>query len=922
MNLKELIVFGMENSQEPVIKNPVLRAALEEPGSMVGTPTKEVTQYGRRIYDTPGGEQVSEKSTTFYFNGKWLNVPSIHEGRAFTDDQLRRMIKQGQIQPTSVHGSRIEAEEAAASRSNMMKSHTKGFAGGGDVIGKPGGLVEPGVMYYAKKKKAYHHGTNRPKGYIPASEYAKKHGFKFTEQEWLLKRGQPHTSGNTLNTILAGPETLSTGQKNITRKYFFEKLKPVKVGGHFYVKADTPAKDLFKYLDKEVLNNTTVEAIGKILKNEKVNKLFQAGDYAGLKLALKEVKGVTDAQRANGLLRISQLMSGTTFRNEMPKVELNKVNAKKLFKGLENESGFGLYKNMWKKHKSDVISKSLGEGYATKSYDAFVNDARNAIAESLNISREKLGKFKVDINELTGLSSAYNNKTFSSSQFINLMDSELNRQGHRILLRGYGDHEAKLQRALKANNPSEARQVIKDWKTWKDDWFHGKGKFKGLDKKFRTKEVQDILPDFILGDDASKIYTQKRLKDFQKLNFPIAEEIKNFGYAKTVGATKKARSEQVLLKEVAAGDKKAVDFITKALAKQKVPKDQRGFIATAMVEDFAKMGLKGGKLLRWLQLEYDVAFESLIYDYHRRYKGHEPGLAREALFLPKLIAKWIPEAKKIPLIGGLFEPYEGGVFEGPDEVLEKRLSEIKGTEKENLGKIIGEKKLVKSYIDNNKRMEELSDEWHRLEDAKSETIRYGQEWDMDMTPNVKEIEKQQKEVEDKFAALEKLNSPDSLTGYHTAYQAAKEKQDTEYGVKEAEAHKKRVETLGGQERFEKEREKKRHEAYLEYKGGKERSFYLPKGKLKERVEDPLYKKPYTFLETENTPYDIWAPGSKFWDYHDLTDKHVGPAISREGNKEKWKQIYKMGGIDLMDRIGIAGGVSKMAEGGIMSLKKK
>ena len=30
----------------------------------------------------------------------------------------------------------------------------------------------------------------------------------------------------------------------------------------------------------------------------------------------------------------------------------------------------------------------------------------------------------------------------------------------------------------------------------------------------------------------------------------------------------------------------------------------------------------------------------------------------------------------------------------------------------------------------------------------------------------------------------------------------------------------------------------------------------------------------------------------------------------------------MGGIDLMDRIGIAGGVSKMAEGGIMSLKKK
>ena len=31
MNLKQLYIFGMENSQEPVIKNPVLRAALEGP---------------------------------------------------------------------------------------------------------------------------------------------------------------------------------------------------------------------------------------------------------------------------------------------------------------------------------------------------------------------------------------------------------------------------------------------------------------------------------------------------------------------------------------------------------------------------------------------------------------------------------------------------------------------------------------------------------------------------------------------------------------------------------------------------------------------------------------------------------------------------------------------------------------------------
>ena len=32
----------------------------------VGTPTEEVTQFDRRIYETPEGERVSEKSTTFF----------------------------------------------------------------------------------------------------------------------------------------------------------------------------------------------------------------------------------------------------------------------------------------------------------------------------------------------------------------------------------------------------------------------------------------------------------------------------------------------------------------------------------------------------------------------------------------------------------------------------------------------------------------------------------------------------------------------------------------------------------------------------------------------------------------------------------------------------------------------------------------
>ena len=96
MNLKELILFGMEESQEPVIKNPILQAALREPrpmtqGGPVGNPTGMITEYGRKVYETPGGEKVSEKSVTLQMGDTWINVPSIHGGKMYNQAQLEQM---------------------------------------------------------------------------------------------------------------------------------------------------------------------------------------------------------------------------------------------------------------------------------------------------------------------------------------------------------------------------------------------------------------------------------------------------------------------------------------------------------------------------------------------------------------------------------------------------------------------------------------------------------------------------------------------------------------------------------------------------------------------------------------------------------------------------------------------------------------
>jgi len=86
-------------------------------------------QYGRPIWeDIETGQRHSELSATFKYKGKWVNMPTLHNGKIYTTDQLIRFLKiddsalDGRI--TSTHNSKSEAEKAAKSRSDEMKQTT------------------------------------------------------------------------------------------------------------------------------------------------------------------------------------------------------------------------------------------------------------------------------------------------------------------------------------------------------------------------------------------------------------------------------------------------------------------------------------------------------------------------------------------------------------------------------------------------------------------------------------------------------------------------------------------------------------------------------------------------------------------------------------------------------------------------------
>ena len=56
MDLKQLIIFGIENSQEPEIKNPILRAALEGP-SITAQEPRIGLQGGQLVQNTADGSR-------------------------------------------------------------------------------------------------------------------------------------------------------------------------------------------------------------------------------------------------------------------------------------------------------------------------------------------------------------------------------------------------------------------------------------------------------------------------------------------------------------------------------------------------------------------------------------------------------------------------------------------------------------------------------------------------------------------------------------------------------------------------------------------------------------------------------------------------------------------------------------------------
>ena len=91
-------------------------------GNSAGSMTEFKSEAGRPIYISDNGEIVSEKSVTIKMGNKFVNVPSIHDGIEYSEDELAEMLDNKEIKPTSAHKSLELAEKAAQKRSPSLLS--------------------------------------------------------------------------------------------------------------------------------------------------------------------------------------------------------------------------------------------------------------------------------------------------------------------------------------------------------------------------------------------------------------------------------------------------------------------------------------------------------------------------------------------------------------------------------------------------------------------------------------------------------------------------------------------------------------------------------------------------------------------------------------------------------------------------------
>ena len=499
---QEMVRWALEESSEPVIKNPYLRSAFRSnlPSTEAGTIPPEF-------------DELSDREVEYYKTGPWSTREDYRKGQLVQPGPGRQGYR-GKREMSSETSKMYNSKEFQ----NMFKEELsdpdfKWKNDGGNLIRK--------FKLHTKRMAQLPDGG---KGYITRAELLKK--LDIPEHRF--------TSNKAKAQILNDP---AYDYKFIAELLSEQSVKSEGTKVHWYYKEPKirDVKKIKTFFDANVMIPRTVNAVNALNKSKKLSDMLAANEFPDIdfvKEILKKNKlPASTSNAATAMSRLAQIYQGTKFKNKLD-IEPNKVRGNFIIKSLDAFDYF----DDWGKGRYEAIANQVTEHMPEKAGDlSSFKRAFNRGAKDLGIDPQKY-----NLNEMFSIKASQRNKAYPYAYFVDMMDANLNKEALRNFHGSLSQAQNRLTKTiadLRAGKKGVVYDdVVKIVNTFNNQTRKSyantiKKNYPG--KKFNLTNIVAGSKDAILNKNfkiPTSVYTKKTLDKWTHLGAEVAEHARTAGY--------------------------------------------------------------------------------------------------------------------------------------------------------------------------------------------------------------------------------------------------------------------------------------------------------------------------------------------------------------------------------------------------------
>jgi hypothetical protein len=236
---------------------------------------------------------------------------------------------------------------------------------------------------------------------------------------------------------------------------------------------------------------------------------------------------ITRNEAAQSTFRLAQAYNGKKFTNVDVGIPKNRKAGKKLFEEIDRAPFGNPYKMVSYKEALNTITEGIGDKYfEKKTFEDMKREARRILQkEKIPVFDPTIkGSKGININELTGITSSSRNKSFPYSQFINLMEGNLNTKNYARFNKEFEKYEKNLQNEITKGKQGNPNKIIKEYRNYSNNFIEG------LDKADKAQIEKLGLPELSLKE-PTELYGKKRIAQLLGQGLDLPSSYKDLGYS-------------------------------------------------------------------------------------------------------------------------------------------------------------------------------------------------------------------------------------------------------------------------------------------------------------------------------------------------------------------------------------------------------